>query len=116
MMNRNRYYLSIPDLARARGSEPALSYVGVGPEHFASALQAALRSACLFKRWRALQPTAEEIDPALGATDAQAVVNAHITDLHVDVEVTTGLPMSLLRQRLDWLIGTNWQLHDVRGA
>jgi hypothetical protein len=32
------------------------------------------------------------------------------------VEVITDLPMSIVRQRMTWLIGTNWQLHDVRHA
>jgi hypothetical protein len=37
-------------------------------------------------------------------------------DLHTEVDVVTGLPMSILRQRLNWLIGAHWQLHDVRPA
>jgi hypothetical protein len=115
MSTRNRYYLSVADLARARGSAPALAYDGAGPGDFAAALQEALRSPVLFERWRALQPEPDEVDPALGATDAQAMVSAQVADLHVDVEVLTSLPMSLLRQRLNWLIGPNWKLRDVRG-
>lgn len=116
MASRNRYYLSIDDLAHARGSEPALSYDGAGPGDFAAALQEALRSPVLFEHWRAMQAEPDEIDPALGATDPQAQVSANVADLHVDVEVLTSLPMSLLRQRLNWLIGANWQLRDVRAA
>ncbi|WP_329741683.1 hypothetical protein [Dyella sp. A6] len=116
MISRNHYYLSVANLAHARGSEPSLSYDGAGPGDFAAALQESLRSPILFERWRALQPDPAEIDPALGATDAQAEVRAQVADLHVDVDVVTSLPMSLLRQRLNWLIGADWQLHDVRAA
>jgi hypothetical protein len=116
MPSRNHYYLSVADLAHARGSEPSLSYDGAGPGDFAAALQEALRSPMLFERWRALQPAPDEVDPALGATDAQAQTQARVADLHVEVEVVTSLPMSLLRQRLNWLIGPGWQLHDVRAA
>lgn len=114
MGSRNRYYLSIADLAHARGSDPALRWDGNGPADFAAALEEALRSPALFERWRAQQPEPDEVDPALGATDAQAQVHARVVDLHVEVDVFTGLPMSLLRQRLNWLIGAAWQLHDVR--
>jgi len=116
MAGRNRYYLSIDDLAHARGDEPALSYGGAGPGDFAAALQDALRSPALFERWRAMQADPDEVDPALGATDAQARVEARVADLHVEAEVLTRLPMSLLRQRLDWLIGAHWKLRDVRAG
>ncbi|MDO1529014.1 hypothetical protein QMK61_09265 [Fulvimonas sp. R45] len=116
MASRNHYYLSIDDLAQARGREPALSWDGAGPGDFAAALQEALRSPALFERWRALQPEPDEVDPALGATDAQAQANARVADLRIDVDVLTSLPMNLLRQRLNWLIGTHWQLRDVRAA
>lgn len=116
MSSRNRYFLSIADLAHARGSDPALAWDGAGPGDFAAALQEALSGPLLFERWRAQQPEPDEVDPALGATDAQAQVHAQVADLHVEVEVTTSLPMSLLRQRLGWLIGAAWQLRDVRPA
>jgi hypothetical protein len=116
MASRNRYYLSIADLAHAHGNDPALSYDGAGPGDFAAALQEALRSPVLFERWRAMQPEPDEVDPSLGATDAQAQVSARVADLHVEVEVLTSLPMSLLRQRLNWLVGPSWQLRDVRAT
>lgn len=116
MATRNHYYLTIADLSRARGSDAALSWDGAGPADFAAALQEALRSRALFERWLAKQPEADDVDPALGATDPQAQVQARVVDLHVEVDVLTGLPMSLLRQRLEWLIGEAWQLHDVRHA
>ena len=114
MSNRNHYYLSIADLAHARGSDPALSWDGAGPADSAAALEEALHGPALFERWRAQQPEPDKVDPALGATDAQAQVHAKVADLHVEVDVQTSLPMSLLRQRLNWLIGATWQLRDVR--
>lgn len=114
MTSRNHYYLSIADLAHAHGSDPALGWDGAGPADFAAALEEALHSPALFERWRAQQPEPDEVDPALGATDPQAQVHARVADLHVEVDVLTSLPMSLLRQRLNWLIGTAWQLRDVR--
>lgn len=43
-------------------------------------------------------------------------MRAQVADLQVEVDVLTSLPMSLLRQRLNWLIGAAWQLRDVRPA
>ncbi|BFI94775.1 MAG: hypothetical protein RSP_02850 [Rhodanobacter sp.] len=116
MTQRNHYYLSMADLAQARGSDAALSWDGAGPADLAAALQEALRSHTLFERWRAKQPDPDAVDQALGAIDAQAEVQARVVDLHVDIDVLTSLPMSLLRQRLNWLAGTAWQLRDVRPA
>jgi hypothetical protein len=116
MGSRNHYYLSIADLAHARGSDAALRWEGAGPGDFAAALQEALRSRALFERWLAQQPEPETVDPSLGGTDGHAQVQARVTDLHVEVDVLTALPMSLLRQRLNWLIGAAWQLRDVRPA
>jgi hypothetical protein len=116
MTNRSRYYIQINDLAHARGPHDALSYDGAGPNDFGAALQEALRSPLLFQRWRALQPDPDDVDERLGVTDQLAHVSAKLVDLHTDVEVSTDLPMSILRQRLNWLIGAAWQLHDVRPA
>lgn len=116
MTSRNHYYLSIANLTQARGSDAALSWNGTDPADFAAALQEALRSPTLFEQWRAQQPDPDAVDPALGATDAQAQARARLVDLHVEVDVLTSLPMSLLRQRLDWLVGAAWQLRDVRPA
>lgn len=116
MTQRTHYYLQIKDLKQARGPEPALSYDGAGPNHFAAALQEALRSPMLFEQWRAMQPDPDSVDERLGATDQLASVSAKTVDLHTEVEVISSLPMSIIRQRLNWLIGTHWQLHDVRPA
>ena len=116
MSSRNHYYLSIDDLAHTRGTDARLSYDGVGPNDFAAALQEALRSPVLFEHWRALQLEPDEVDATLGATDPLAEVHAQAADLHTEVDLITSLPMSLVRQRLQWLIGTAWQLRDIRSA
>ncbi|GGA26205.1 hypothetical protein [Dyella nitratireducens] len=116
MTSRTHYYLQIKDLKHARGPESTLSYDGAGPNDFAAALQEALRSPLLFQRWRAMQPDPDSVDEHLGVTDQIATVSAKAVDLHTEVDVISGLPMSIIRQRLNWLIGTNWQLHDVRPA
>ncbi|TAL93095.1 MAG: hypothetical protein EPN69_07545 [Rhodanobacter sp.] len=112
----NRYYLSITDLAHARGADNRFSYDGAGPNDFAAALQQALRTDDLFQRWRAVQPDPDAVDASLGTTDPTAEVTARVADLHTDVELTTSLPMSVVRQRLYLLIGSSWQLHDMRAA
>lgn len=116
MTNHSHYYLQIKDLKHARGPEQALSYDGAGPNDFAAALQEALRSPLLFQRWRAMQPDPDSVDERLGATDQLATVTAKAVDLHTEVDVISSLPMSIIRQRLNWLVGANWQLHDVRPA
>lgn len=116
MTKRTHYYLQVKDLAHARGSEPVLSYDGAGPNDFAAALQEALRSPLLFQRWRGMQPEPDDVDERLGMTDQLAQVTAKVVDLDTDVEVISDLPMNILRQRLNWLIGASWQLHDVRPA
>ena len=108
-----RYYIRLPDPARARGADPALSFRAQGAEYFAEELQQALRSDALFERWRALQDDPDDVDPALGATDPAATVTGAQDDLHIDLVVSTRLPSSILRQRLGWLAGSGWQLRDV---
>ncbi|HET7301054.1 MAG TPA: hypothetical protein VFJ01_10450 [Oleiagrimonas sp.] len=113
-MSRQRYYFSIPDFAAARGKDPDLAFEGRSPEALADALQRALRMPDLFERWRAKQEDPDKVDKSLAAVDAQAEVHAEQADLKVDMQVATDLPMRLLRQRLEWLIGSHWRLHDVR--
>jgi hypothetical protein len=45
-----------------------------------------------------------------------ASVGARVVDLHTDVDLVTELPMSVVRHRLTLLIGSAWQLHDMRAA
>ncbi|OOG40409.1 hypothetical protein [Rhodanobacter sp. C05] len=115
-MARNHYFLSIADLAHARGADPRFAYDGAGPNDFAVALQQALRGDDLFKRWRAAQPDPDAVDTALGTTDPAAQVSARVADLHTEVDLVTELPMSVVRQRLYLLIGAAWQLRDMRAA
>lgn len=111
-----RYYISLPDPARARGSDAALAFRAHGADGFAAELQDALRDDRLFERWRAQQDDPDEIDPVLGATDAGATVSGKQSDLHIDLVVTTSLPSAVLRQRLGLLAGHGWQLRDVTAA
>ena len=64
----------------------------------------------------ARNPGADGVDPALGATDADATVSGRQDDLHIALVVTTALPSAVLRQRLGLLAGTGWQLRDVTAA
>ena len=115
-MARNQYYLSIADLAHARGADPRFAYDGAGPGDFAAALQQALSDDDLFQRWRKVQPDPDAVDAALGAVDPAAQVNAKVADLHTEVDLVTDLPMSVVRHRLYLLIGAAWQLRDMRSA
>ncbi len=111
-----RFYLSLPDPARARGSDAAIAFTAQGADAFAEQLQDALRSDGLFERWRAAQEDPDAVDPALGATDPAATVQGRQDDLHIDLVVTTALPSAVLRQRLGLLAGNGWQLRDVTSA
>lgn len=111
-----RYYISLPDPARARGADATLAFRSQGAEGLAAELQDALRGDALFQRWRAQQEDPDEIDPALGATDADASVRGSQDDLHIDLVVTTSLASSVLRHRLGLLAGKGWQLRDVTAA
>mgnify|MGYP003503928608 CR=1 FL=1 len=109
-----RYYISLPDPARARGTDPALSFHSHGADGLAAELQDALHSDRLFEQWRAQQEEPDEVDPALGATDADTTVKGEQHDLHIDLVVTTSLPSVVLR--LGLLAGNGWQLRDVTSA
>ena len=111
-----RDYFSLPDPARAPGSDARLAFRAQGADGFAAELQEALRSDALFERWRAQQDEPDEVDPALGATDARATVDGKQDDLHIALVVTTALPSAVLRQRLGLLAGNGWQLRDVTAA
>ncbi len=108
-----RYFLRLPDPARARGELPELSFHAVSGDGFADELQGALRENTLFKRWSALQPDPDAIEPALGATDPMASVEASQSHLAINLVATTKLPADLLIRRLRWLAGSHWQLRDV---
>ena len=116
MSHRNHYYLSVDDIRRAHGADPALAWQGSSPDDLAATVQEALRGSGLFERWRALQPDPDEVDMGLAITDPQATASARVADLHVDLDLVTDLPMRVVRQRLEWLIGPNWKLRDMRAA
>ena len=113
---RNRYYLSLPDPARARGDHPAFAFHSQGADGLAAELQDALRSDALFQRWRATQDDPDAVDPTLGATDPDASVSGRQHDLQVDLVATTSIPGSVLKQRLRLLAGSGWELRDVRAG
>lgn len=115
-MARNHYYLSVADLAHARGDDPRFAYDGAGPNDFAAAFQRALRQDDLFHHWRAAQPDPDAVDASLGVVDSAARVTAQVADLRTDVDLITDLPMSVVRHRLYLLIGAAWQLRDLRSA
>lgn len=111
-----RYYITLPDGAKARGSDSALSFTAQGADAFAEQLQAALRGHELFERWRATQDDPDAVDPALGATDPSATVTGEQDSLHIDLVVTTAIPGNILKQRLRLLAGSGWELRDVKAA
>lgn len=116
MSTRQHYYLAIDDFAAAHGDDPALAFEGRSPEALAAAVQEALRTPALFERWRGTQDKPDEVDASLAPVDAQASARAAQSDLHVDLEIDTDLPMHVLRHRLNLLIGSHWTLRDVRQA
>ncbi|WP_267224791.1 hypothetical protein [Dyella silvae] len=113
---RSHYYLSIDDLSQAKGPVPALSYDGAGPDDLAAAVQEAMRTPTLFERWRAMQADPDDVDPSQAVIDPAATVSARVDDLRIDVDLITDLPMSIVRHRLNLLIGPCWQLRDMRKA
>ena len=113
---RNRYFLHLPDPAKARGSEPTLAFRSSGAEGMAEELEEALRGTALFDRWRNMQDDPDAVDPGMAAVDANARVEGHQHDLAVDLEATTDLPGAVFKHRLRLLAGSGWQLRDVRSA
>ncbi len=116
MAMRSHYYLSIADLAHARGPIAALSFDGAGPDDLATDVQAAMRTPVLFERWRAMQDDPDDVDASLAVTDSAATASARVDDLRIDMDLITDLPMSIVRHRLNLLIGPSWQLRDMRKA
>ncbi|MCL1635759.1 hypothetical protein M2650_14105 [Luteimonas sp. SX5] len=110
-----RYYISLPDPAKARGGKE-FSFTSNSAEGLAAELQDALRSDGLFERWRAAQDDPDGVDPALGATDPAAAVTGQQDDLHVDLIATTSIPGSVFKHRLRLLAGSAWELRDVSAA
>ena len=110
---RTRYYLRLPDPAKARGGDPLLAFHNEGADGLAQELQEALRTTKLFERWRDRQPDPDDVDALLGAIDPTASVEGRQHDLSIDLIVATDLPGSIFKQRLRLLAGTGWELRDV---
>lgn len=111
-----RYYLSLPEPSRARGSDPDLSFHAHGAEEFAAQLQDALRTTSLFERWRRQQEDPDGVDPSYGVIDPEAVVHGEQDDLRVGLVVTSSIPGNILKHRLRLLAGSGWELRDVTAA
>ncbi|GAB6194857.1 hypothetical protein [Lysobacter xanthus] len=111
-----RYYIRLPDGAAARGSNPDTSFSAHGAEGFAEQLENAMRTSQVYDRWRGTQDDPDDVDPALGATDPNAVATGEQRDLHIDLVLTTVLPGDVVRHRLRLLAGSHWQLRDVTAA
>ncbi|HPO23691.1 MAG TPA: hypothetical protein PK135_03345, partial [Arenimonas sp.] len=71
-----RYYIRLPEPAKARGSDADLAFKSEGAEGFASELEDALRSTVLFDRWKAKQDEPDEVDQSLAAVDLNSTVTA----------------------------------------
>ena len=108
------YFLSVKDMARAKGPDPDLSFEGIGPDKLAADIAAAMSSDGFFQRWRAKQPEPDEVDPSLGVTDASASATGELSNDRTDIALTTSLPMRIVKHRLNLLIGSSWELRDTR--
>lgn len=108
------YSISLPDPAKARGSDPRLSFTASGAEAFAEQLQAALRTTELFDRWKSVQDEPDDVDQSMAVTDPHATVTGHQADLRINLQAITSLPGDVFKQRLRLLAGNHWELRDVR--
>ncbi|MBS0194946.1 MAG: hypothetical protein JSR34_11980 [Proteobacteria bacterium] len=108
-----RYYITLPDPAKARGSDPALAFTARGAEGLAEQLQTAITGTGLFERWKARLDDPDEVTAAMSATDPAAKVTGIQHDVRVELVVDTVIPSQVLRQRLSLLAGNGWQLRDV---
>ena len=113
---RTRYFLRLPDPAKARGNEPSLAFRSVGADGMAEELQQALRGTGLFDRWRAMQEDPDAVDPGMAAVDPSATVEGKQHDLAVELVAATDLPGAVFKHRLRLLAGNGWELRDVRAG
>lgn len=111
-----RYYISLKNPEKARGSDAAFGFTAHGAGEFAAQLQEALRSDALFRRWRDAQPDPESVDAGLGASDPAATVAGEQHDLQIDLIAVTSIPGSVFKHRLRLLAGNAWELRDVSSA
>jgi len=113
-MDMTQYHISLPDPAKARGTDGELAFTAHGAEGFAEQLQDALRSRTLFDRWRGKQPDPDAVEDQWGATDPQATVTGEQKDLRINLVATTSIDSDVFKQRMRLLAGHNWELRDVR--
>lgn len=111
-----RYFYSLPHPEKLRAESRPFGFVSDGAEGMAAELEQALRTRSLFERWQQTQEEPDEVDASLAATDPQASVKGKQSDLRIELVVTTSLPGSVLKHRLNLLAGHHWQLHDVSAA
>lgn len=108
------FHIRLPDTSKLAAAG-GFAFSAQGADGIAAELQDALQGDGLFQRWRAAQDDPDAVDPSLGATDPAASVSGRQDDLHVDLVVRTGLPGTVLKQRLRLLAGSAWELRDVTG-
>ena len=111
-----RYYITLPDGAKARGSDPSLAFDAQSADGFAQELQAALTGDALFERWRAMQPDPDEVDASLGATDPGTTVVGEQDHMRINLVVVSQIAGTVLKHRLRLLAGSGWELRDVTAA
>lgn len=112
-MAKTRYYLRLPEPAKARGSDPELAFKSDSADGLAAELQQALRSNELFNSWCASQEDPDAVDSSLGATDAEATVSGTQNTLAIELVATTNLSGNVFKHRLRLLAGSGWELRDV---
>ncbi len=111
-----RYYISLRNPDKARGSDGAFSFTAHGAAEFAAQLQDTLRSDAFFQRWREAQSDPDSVDPGLGASDPAATVAGEQHDLQIDLIAVTSIPGTVFKHRLRLLAGNAWELRDVSSA
>jgi hypothetical protein len=111
-----RYYIRLPEPAKARGTDADLAFKSEGVEGLVMELEEALRTSVLFDRWKAKQAEPEEVDKSLAAVDLHSTVSGAHHDLYIDLVVVTALPGAVFKHRMKLLAGTHWQLSDVKSA
>lgn len=110
-----RYYLTLPDPEKARAAGQ-FGFRSHGAAGFAEELQDALRTGGVFQKWLATQEEPDDVDPALAATDPDAVVTGSMDNLQIDLQAVTRLSGDVLKHRLRLLAGPHWQLRDVTAS